>query len=90
MHIKFGRNPSNGVEVMRENVKKNLGKFGKNLDYHPPPTFRPPPQTAEAILTKKIAAHLQYILRLPTKFGRIRFSRFGQTRGERNFFNLPI
>ena len=38
MRAKFGRNPSNGVEV----IEKNLKKIWENLDYHPPPIFRPP------------------------------------------------
>ena len=87
MHTKFGRNPSNGIEVMQENVFKNLGKFRLPPTAHFPPNH---PQTGEPILTKKLAAHLHYILRLPTEFGRNRFSRFGQTRGERNFFLSPI
>ena len=53
MHTKFGRNPSNVVEVMQENVKKKLGKFGINLDYYPPPTFRPPnPRRVNRFLAK--------------------------------------
>ena len=87
MHAKFGRNPSNGVELIEKNLKNIWEKFGLPPTAHFPPTH---PQTGEPILTKKLAAHLQYTLRLPTKFDRIRFSRFGQTRGERNLFYSPI